>query len=85
MWYLGSVQSPEIYNTEAGKQWEVSTSKSVNTFFTTNATGVKKKREVDEFVARKHHIKAADLVKELQTNLFLDAVQEEYIHFETKM
>ena len=52
---------------------------SVYPVFPTGTTNYDKKEKNAEFIRRKTHIKVAELVDELQKNIFLECIDEEFI------
>ena len=57
--HLGSVQQPDVYQTEAGQAWKILTSVGMYPTFSVGATNEEKKREVADFINRETHIKIA--------------------------
>ena len=50
--YLGYVQRPAVYHTEAGQSWTIPTYGGMYPTFSVRATDKEKKREVAEFINR---------------------------------
>ena len=70
---------PSLYLTDTGKIRTIPVSSGVYPIFQVGVSSKEKNKEIAKFIERETNIKVAEMVEELLKNLFVEAIDEEYI------